>query len=69
MAVALEKVSYDDAAVDGQTNVGFNYSMGGSLNTSSRIQPFAQFVYTVLNDAGNNAVVSVGVHFKLGTSK
>lgn len=69
--VALEKVSYDDddtGAAD-QTNVGFNYITGASINTSSRVQPYAQFVYTVLNDSANNAVISFGLHFKLGSSK
>lgn len=64
--VALESVNFDDATVEDQTNVGFNYIMGSSIVTKSRVQPYAQFVYTVLHDSPNNAVVSVGVHVKLG---
>lgn len=70
--VALESVSYDGDVGDGsadQTNVGFNYIVGGTLSTSKRVEPYAQFVYTVLNDSPNNAVISVGVHYKLGKSK
>lgn len=70
--VALESVSYDgdvSQVGEGQTNVGFNYIVGGTISTSKRVEPYAQFVYTVLNDSPNNAVISVGVHFKLGKPK
>lgn len=70
--VAMERVSYevnDVQATDSQTNIGFNYIMGASVNTKSRVQPYAQFVYTVLNDSPNNAVISAGIHIKLGQAK
>ncbi len=62
--IAFERISYDFAGVDNESALGFNYIMGATLKTTGRWQPFAQFVYTVLHDSPNNAVVSAGVHFK-----
>jgi hypothetical protein len=65
LGVALERISDGNSALN-STNVGFNYIVGGSVRTAGRWQPFGQFQYSVLNDAGNNAVVSLGLHYRLG---
>lgn len=65
--LALEKVSYDGGAADSQTSVGFNYIMGSTIKVSGPVQPFAQFSYTVLNDAPNTALLTFGLHFRLGS--
>lgn len=60
--VAFERFSiqgFSDSAV------GFNYIVGGTLKATGKIQVFSQFVYTVLQDSLNNAVLSAGVHYKL----
>lgn len=75
--LALERVSYDNALTGGtgagtntsESNVGFNYIVGSTLKVSGRVQPFAQFTYSVLNEAANSAVITFGVHFKLGGTK
>lgn len=67
--VALESVSYDNSELKGESNVGFNYIMGAAVNTKSRVAPYAQFTYTVLNDSPNNALLAFGVNIKLGQSK
>lgn len=66
--LAVERISFEGGASESQTNFGFNYIVGGTLRTSGRLTPFAQFEYTVLHDASNNAVVSAGLHFALGGS-
>ncbi len=66
LGLALERLSFTGAGATSQTNVGFNYIVGGTVKVSGRLQPFGQFQYSVLNDAGNNAVVSVGLHFVMG---
>jgi len=63
--LAFERISYDGSGFDNESALGFNYIVGATLKASGRVQTFAQFVYTVLQDSANNAVVSVGVHFKL----
>lgn len=63
--LAFERISYDFAGFDNESALGFNYIMGATLKSSGRWQTYAQFVYTVLHDSPNNAVVSAGVHFKL----
>lgn len=63
--IAFSRISYDLDALDNESALGFNYIMGATLKTTGRWQPFAQFVYTVLHDSPNNAVVSAGVHFKI----
>jgi hypothetical protein len=63
--LAFERLSFEGGVFDSQSAVGFNYILGATLKSSGRVQTFAQFVYTVLNDSPNNAVVSVGVHYKL----
>ncbi|MBC7842934.1 MAG: hypothetical protein H7099_11500 [Gemmatimonadaceae bacterium] len=65
--LAVARFSFDGAG-GSETKVGFNYIVGGTLRTSGRLIPFAQFEYTVLNDAPNNAVISAGLHFALGGS-
>ena len=62
--IAFSRISYDLDAFDNESALGFNYIVGATLKTSSRWQFFGQFVYTVLHDSPNNAVVSAGVHFK-----
>jgi hypothetical protein len=68
LGVALERIS-DSNSAQSSTNVGFNYIVGGSLRTAGRWQPFGQFEYSVLNDTGNNAVVSLGLHYRFGGSR
>ncbi len=68
LGAALEHVSYSGAGSTSSTNIGFNYIVGGTYKTAGSLQPFGQFQYTVINEGVNNAVVSVGVHFKLGSS-
>jgi hypothetical protein len=65
LGVALERVS-DDISAFNSTNVGFNYIVGGSVRTAGRWQPFGQFEYSVLNEASNNAIVSLGLHYRFG---
>ncbi|MBK9242959.1 MAG: hypothetical protein IPL75_22460 [Acidobacteria bacterium] len=63
--LAFERISYDGNVFDNESALGFNYIVGATVKSSGRMQAFAQFVYTVLHDSANNAVVSAGVHFKL----
>lgn len=65
VGAALERVSYSSGANTSETNVGFNYIVGGTMKSNGQITPFGQFQYTVLHDAPNNAVVSVGLHYSL----
>ncbi len=67
LGLALENVSYDNSEIDSESNVGFNYVVGATTNGSGSMKPFAQFQYSVLNDAPNNAVVTLGLHFSLGS--
>ena len=69
VGLALEHVSYDGANSRSESNVGFNYIVGGTLSVTGSLQPYAQFAYSVLKDAPNTAVVSVGVHYTLKSSK
>ena len=61
--IAFSRVNYDFQGADDESALGFNYIMGATLK-STKWQPYAQFVYTVLHDAPNSAVVSAGIHFK-----
>jgi hypothetical protein len=61
--LAFERISFDPSG--SESALGFNYIVGATLKASGRVQTFAQFVYSVLHDSPNNAVASVGVHFKL----
>jgi len=61
--LAFERISFDPSG--SESALGFNYIVGATLKASGRVQTFAQFVYTVLQDSPNNAVVSAGVHVKL----
>lgn len=63
--LAFERISFDGNFADNESALGFNYIVGATVKTSGRMQAFAQFVYTVLHDSPNNAVVSAGVHFRL----
>ena len=63
--VAFERISFDFPGADSESAFGFNYILGAALKSSGKFQPFAQFVYSVLNDSPNNAVISAGVHWKL----
>ncbi len=63
--LAFERIRYEGNISDNESALGFNYVVGATVKASGRMQAFAQFVYTVLHDSANNAVVSAGVHFKL----
>lgn len=62
--IALERISFD-GPFDSESALGFNYIVGATVKSSGKFQAFGQFMYSVLNDTPNNAVVSVGVHWKL----
>jgi len=66
LGLAFESISYDQGTVDSESAVGFNYVVGATTNSTGSLRPFAQFQYSVLNDAPNNATVNVGLHFTLG---
>lgn len=66
LGLAFESISYDVSTIDSESAVGFNYVVGATTTGSGQFKPFAQLQYTVLNDAPNNAVVSVGVHVSVG---
>jgi hypothetical protein len=69
VGLAFESVSYDQSTIDSESAIGYNYVVGATTNGTGQIKPFAQFQYTVLNDAPNNAVLNFGVHFSLGGSR
>ena len=69
IGLALENVSYDSPNSPSEANFGFNYIVGGTLRVTGSLQPYAQFAYSVLKDAPNTAVLSVGVHYTLKSGK
>ena len=69
LGLAFESISYDQGTVDSESAVGFNYVVGATTNSTGSLRPFAQFQYTVLNDAPNNAVLNFGLHFTLGGNR
>jgi opacity protein-like surface antigen len=62
--LAFERISFDFPGFDSESALGFNYILGTTVKSSGKFQLFGQFVYTVLNDSPNNAVVSAGIHWK-----
>jgi hypothetical protein len=68
LGAALHSVSFDDSNADGETAVGINYVVGGIWRTTGALEPHAQFQYSVLNDAFNVAVVTVGLLYRFGVA-
>lgn len=66
VGVALESASFDSPGAESETNFGYNYVVGGTWKTTGSIQPFGQFTYTVLHEAPNTALITLGIHFKMG---
>jgi hypothetical protein len=64
---AFESFSPDGG--DGETAVGLNYVVGATTRSSSALQGYAQFQYSVLHDVPNVAVVSVGFLYRLGGAR
>lgn len=66
VGAALAMASFDGPGAEDETAVGLNYVVGGTWRTTGALEPYAQFQYSVLHDAFNVSVVTVGLLYRIG---